>query len=221
MCPMNALNYTEGVKFALAQKGIIAENFEDAGLRVYERYDFNPKAVYSAVGKGGIVMPIVRGTLFTSGCSDLVFTVIVKVDRVKQLITLFNPFTKECADCALVTFIEQWVADGGDCITAFQVDNDTYIPHPHDLSQIQLPEDLKALCEEMAENAHDVWANERQSEGWTYGLKRDDHKLQTPDMIPYSQLPDTEKQYDRLMATGTLKLLIALGYKIEKFSPKL
>lgn len=57
---------------------------------------------------------------------------------------------------------------------------------------------------------------ERQSEGWTYGPKRDDEKLETPDMVPYAQLPESEKQYDRIMAEDTLKLLIALGYKITK-----
>ena len=213
---MKPLYYNHCVRFALSQKGLSDEHLESAGFRVYERYDFNPKAVYSAVGKGGVVMPIVSGMFFSSDNSDLVFTVIAKVDRVKQHITLFNPITMQCVDCSLESFINQWVADGGECITAFQVADDTYRPHPRDLSQIQLPDNLESLCEEMAENAHDVWAIERQSEGWTYGLKRDDHKLQTPDMVPYSQLPDTEKLYDRLMATGTLKLLISLGYKIEK-----
>jgi hypothetical protein len=40
--------------------------------------------------------------------------------------------------------------------------------------------------------------------------------LETPDMVPYSQLPESEKQYDRVMADDTLKLLIALGYRIVK-----
>ena len=40
--------------------------------------------------------------------------------------------------------------------------------------------------------------------------------LKAPDMVPYTQLPESEKQYDRIMAEDTLKLLTALGYKIEK-----
>ena len=91
-----------------------------------------------------------------------------------------------------------------------------YIPKPIDLSDVSISEDLRELREAIAENAHDTWALERQSEGWTWGPKRDDSKLETPDMVPYSQLPESEKQYDRIMAEDTLKLLVALGYKIEK-----
>ena len=35
-------------------------------------------------------------------------------------------------------------------------------------------------------------------------------------MVPYAQLPESEKQYDRIMAEDTLKLLIALGYEMVK-----
>ena len=38
-----------------------------------------------------------------------------------------------------------------------------YIPTPIDLSDVVLAEDLNELLEAMAENAHDVWAVERQS----------------------------------------------------------
>ena len=79
-----------------------------------------------------------------------------------------------------------------------------------------MPESFDELREAIAENAHDMWALERQSEGWTFGSQRDDNKLETPDMVPYAQLPESEKQYDRLMAVDTLKLLTALGDKIEK-----
>ena len=39
---------------------------------------------------------------------------------------------------------------------------------------------------------------------------------QNPDMVPYSQLPDSEKEYDRQMAIKTIKLLIKLGYDLIK-----
>jgi len=92
----------------------------------------------------------------------------------------------------------------------------TYNPKLIDLAHVDLPDFMDELCEAIAENAHDTWAWERQSEGWTYGPVRNDEKLETPDMIPYRDLPDSEKQYDRVMAFDTLRLLIALGYKIEK-----
>lgn len=213
---MNIQYYNKCVQYALEQKGLTGKTFSDTNLRVYNRFDFDPQAIYSAVGKGGIIMPIISGKFFTSDTDNLVYSVILLVNRASEKIVLYNPISSIKEEYPLEQFIQQWVTDGGDCITAFPVDEKTYQPTITDLSQIQLPEDLMTLCEQMAENAHDVWAIERQSEGWTYGPKRDDHKLQTPDMLPYAQLPETEKQYDRLMATGTLKLLLSLGYKIEK-----
>ena len=91
-----------------------------------------------------------------------------------------------------------------------------YIPRPIDLSDVKLSEDLNELREAIAENAHDVWAVERQQQGWTYGLERNDATKQTPCMVAYSQLPDSEKKFDREMAMNTLKLLKKLGYDLIK-----
>jgi hypothetical protein len=35
-------------------------------------------------------------------------------------------------------------------------------------------------------------------------------------MLPYSDLPESEKEYDRKAARGILELVQRLGYKIEK-----
>lgn len=72
------------------------------------------------------------------------------------------------------------------------------------------------LTEKIAENVHEVWAAGRISEGWTYGEKRDDSVKKTPCLVPYSELPENEKDYDRNTAIETVKLIISLGYKIEK-----
>ena len=93
---------------------------------------------------------------------------------------------------------------------------DTYKPSPVDTSGIELPEDLLALTEKIAENVHEVWAAGRIAEGWTCGETRDDALKQHPCLVPYSQLPESEKAYDRNTALDTLKLVLALGYKIEK-----
>ena len=92
----------------------------------------------------------------------------------------------------------------------------TYIPKPIDLSDVELSEDLNELREAIAENAHDVWAVERQAQGWTYGPERNDATKQTPCMVAYSQLPDSEKKFDRDMAMNTLKLVKKLGYDLIK-----
>ncbi|MBR5299220.1 MAG: hypothetical protein IKU36_03095 [Bacteroidales bacterium] len=92
----------------------------------------------------------------------------------------------------------------------------TYIPKPIDLSDVELTEDLIELREAIAENAHEIWAENRQKEGWTYGPVRNDELKQNPDMVPYSQLPEGEKEYDREMAMKTIKLLLKLGYDLIK-----
>lgn len=93
---------------------------------------------------------------------------------------------------------------------------DDYEPQPVNLSEIQLTEELSELQEAIAENAHDVWAAARIREGWSYGTKRDDANKKHPDLIPYSALPDSEKDYDRLMALDTIKLVKKLGFDIVK-----
>ena len=91
-----------------------------------------------------------------------------------------------------------------------------YTPKPIDTSKISLPEELLQLTEEIAENVHDNWSIGRISEGWTYGEQRDDVKKTHPCLVPYSDLSDSEKSYDRTTALETLKLIVALGYRIEK-----
>ena len=91
-----------------------------------------------------------------------------------------------------------------------------YKPQPVDTSKVVLPEDLNALVEIIAKNVHEVWSKERIKEGWTYGPIRDDIKKTTPCLVPYEELPESEKEYDRKTAFETLKLVVKLGYKIEK-----
>ena len=91
-----------------------------------------------------------------------------------------------------------------------------YVPQPADISDISLPEDLENLVELVARNVHEVWAWSRVSQGWTWGPKRDDDLKTHPSLIPYDELPEEEKQYDRKTAVGTLKLIQKLGFKISK-----
>ncbi len=92
----------------------------------------------------------------------------------------------------------------------------TYIPKPVDTTHVTLPADILALSEKLAENAHEVWAVQRISQGWTLGPKRDDDAKKHPGLVPYGDLSDGEKEYDRLTAMQTLKLIVALGYRIGK-----
>ena len=94
--------------------------------------------------------------------------------------------------------------------------NNNYTPAPVNTSDVQLPEELMALAEAIAKNVHEVWAQNRMNEGWTFGPVRDDQKRQTPCLIPYEQLPEEEKAYDRNTAFGTLKFIVAQGFEIRK-----
>lgn len=91
-----------------------------------------------------------------------------------------------------------------------------YTPKPIDTSDVFLPEELVALTEKIAENVHDVWSAGRMAEGSIYGEKKDAEKKTTPLLIPYSELPESEKAYDRNTAFETLRLIVKMGYRIEK-----
>ena len=91
-----------------------------------------------------------------------------------------------------------------------------YIPRPVDTSDVELSEELLALRERIAENVHEVWAQSRMEEGWTYGEERSTERKTSPCLIPYEELPDSEKEYDRNTAMETLKLIVKLGYTIGR-----
>ena len=92
----------------------------------------------------------------------------------------------------------------------------TYTPKPIDASSIILPRELQALIEQLAENVHDTWAAQRIAEGWTPGPRRDDALKMHPCLVPYADLPESEKQYDRNTAMQTLAAVLVLGYEIRK-----
>ncbi len=95
------------------------------------------------------------------------------------------------------------------------MNTETYIPQSVDTSDVVLPKELEQLVERMSENVHDVWAETRIKQGWTYGPKRNDEKKTHPCLVPYEELPDEEKEYDRNTSIGTLKLILKLGFKIS------
>lgn len=89
-----------------------------------------------------------------------------------------------------------------------------YKPNPIDTSDVVLSAELLELTEKIAENVHNVWAAGRLEQGWTYGKERDDELKTSPCLVPYLELSESEKEYDRNTALETLKLIIKLGYKI-------
>lgn len=110
-------------------------------------------------------------------------------------------------------FLDAWKCSSNYLVTATE-SNGGYNPQPIDVEEIKLDADLEELTEAIAENAHDIWARARMDEGWIYGRVRDDATKRHPDLVPYAQLPESEKEYDRLMAMNTLRLVRRLGYDI-------
>jgi len=91
-----------------------------------------------------------------------------------------------------------------------------YIPQPIDTKAIELPKELASLAEGMAKNVHEVWAAGRIKDGWTHGEKRDDTSKTHPCLVPYDELPESEKDYDRRTSLATLKFILSKGYEIVK-----
>lgn len=92
----------------------------------------------------------------------------------------------------------------------------TYVPSPIDTSAVALPPELVKLTERLAESNHDTWAARRMAAGWTYGPARDDAIKEHPGLVPFSELSESEREYDRESAMEPLKAIIALGYRIER-----
>lgn len=91
----------------------------------------------------------------------------------------------------------------------------SYVPNPIDTSLLELPPGVLALTERLAEHIHNVWAKARMDEGWRYGPTRDDEKKEHPCLVPYDELPESEREYDRNTALESIRSIVAVGYRIE------
>lgn len=91
-----------------------------------------------------------------------------------------------------------------------------YIPRPINTRDVELGSDLLDLTEKLAENAHDNWAQMRFEDGWSHGSNRDDEAKRHPNLVPYGELSEADKDLDRGTAMETLKAVLALGYEIKK-----
>lgn len=91
-----------------------------------------------------------------------------------------------------------------------------YIPNPVDTKSVDLPKGLEPLVEEMSKNVHEVWSAGRMKDGWTYGEERNDAEKKHPCLVPYEELSEEEKEYDRNTSIETIKLILKLGLKITR-----
>lgn len=132
-------------------------------------------------------------------------------------IILFNPNTdEELTNYSIPLFEKAWRQSNNYLVVVNTIEKFVYEPSPIELDDVELSDELTELQEAIAENAHEIWAKNRCDQGWKYGLERNDQKKETPDMVPYCNLPESEKLYDREMAMQTLKLVRKLGFEIVK-----
>lgn len=195
---------------------------EMKGLDVERRYDADEDDISKALHDGRHVIAIVdKSVLYPIVAkSDVPAYHAVYVDALDTSVGGGKVFCKSPVDgdiysYDLTVFLEAWRKAGCFMVSVAE-SSDGYDPQPIDVSDIPLDADLVDLTEAIAENAHDIWARARMDEGWTYGPVRDDTRKRHPDLVPYSKLPESEKEYDRLMAMNTLRLVHRLGYDITR-----
>lgn len=207
----------------------VGRHLEGKGLVVTRQYNASIDDIANALKDNECVIVAVDGGELLGNRGDETIedlligqipdhtVVVVSYDVKGKTITLFDPNSSSAEDnYPIEQFIDAWNDSKNYLVTVSSNNMKTYTPKPIDLSDVELTEDLNELREAIAENAHEIWAENRQAEGWTYGPQRDDQLKQTPDMVPYSQLPESEKEYDREMAMKTIKLLKKLGYDLIK-----
>ncbi|XP_034937910.1 ryanodine receptor isoform X2 [Chelonus insularis] len=90
-----------------------------------------------------------------------------------------------------------------------------YKPAPLDLSAITLTPKMEELVDQLAENTHNLWAKERISQGWTYGLNEDSEMRRSPHLVPYPKVDEAIKKANRDTASETVRTLLVYGYMLE------
>ena len=194
-----------------------------SGMFVSRKYDSTIDDILQALKKDNdVVVGVDREKLYAEeiDLEDLTNHAIVVTHIEDGRVTIFDPYEEPYISIIPMSdFLNAWKESHNYMIQVLQ-SVEEYEPHPIDVDSIPLDGDLEELQEAIAENAHDVWAEARKKEGWTYGKERDDSNKLHPDLIPYTALPDSEKEYDRIMAFNTIKLVKKLGFDIVKHNAK-
>lgn len=190
-----------------------------SGMFVSRKYNSTIEDIRRAIEKDNdVVVGVDREKLYAEDIDmeDLTNHAVVVTHMEDNAVTIFDPYEAPyISNIPLSDFLNAWKESQYYMIQILQ-SVDEYEPHPIDVDSIPLDSELEELQEAIAENAHDVWAEARIKEGWSYGKERNDADKKHPDLVPYTALPDSEKEYDRIMAFNTIKLVKKLGFDIVK-----
>lgn len=194
-----------------------------SGMYVSRKYNSTLDDIkYALQIDNDVVVGVDREKLYAEeiDMEDLTNHAVVVTHVEDETVTIFDPYEAPyISNIPLANFLNAWKESHNFMIQILQ-SVDEYVPHPIDVDNIPLDGELEELQEAIAENAHDVWAEARMNDGWKYGKERDDRRKLHPDLVPYTALPDSEKEYDRIMAFKTIKLVKKLGFDIVKRNDK-
>lgn len=200
----------------------IGRLLEKNSISVSRRYDSTIEDIVRLLNNGNQLIAVIDNSMLLHNVVEDTAqpnhaVAISSVSLSTDEITLFNPYTEEeLTTYSLSSFLNAWAQSNNYLVVVNTTDRFVYEPYPISLDDVTLDDDLTELQEAIAENAHEIWAKARTDQGWSYGLERNDQKKETPDMVPYCNLPESEKLYDREMAMQTLKLVKKLGFEIRK-----
>ena len=202
----------------------IGRLLEKNRLAVARRYNATLDELAALLDNGNKVIAVVNAQKLVNGADNGTqapmpnhAVVVLEVCKEEGTVRLFDPQTGNGSDrFTLAEFKGAWDDSQHFMVVANDKDHFVYDPQPIEVDDTELDADLTELGEAIAENAHEIWAQKRKAEGWSWGPERSDTLLQTPDMTPYSCLSEEEKEYDRQMAMQTLKLVRKIGYRIVK-----
>ena len=74
----------------------------------------------------------------------------------------------------------------------------------------------EAEIESMARLEHDLWRQAKQAGGWRRGAQRDEKQHTHPDLVAWEELPEKEKEKNRLAVRRLPALLARLGFQIDR-----
>lgn len=200
----------------------IGRLLEKNNLSVSRRYNSTIEEIDRLLSAGNQLIAVVNDSILCNALSSESrypnhAVAISSISIETGEIILFNPNAdEELTSYSIASFLEAWRESNNYLVVINTTDKFIYEPSPIGLDDVELSDDLAELQEAIAENAHEVWAKNRRDQGWSYGPERNDQKKETPDMIPYCNLPESEKLYDREMAINTIKLVKKLGWNIVK-----
>ncbi|WP_077799420.1 RyR domain-containing protein [Streptomyces sp. JHA26] len=70
------------------------------------------------------------------------------------------------------------------------------------------------IVESLAEAEHRRWMDDRRAAGWTYAAVRDDVARHHPDLVPWSELADADREKDREVIRGMGAILADVGFDV-------